>query len=265
MGIRDLFLAFLILASIGTSLIVAYYKYASKKGNKYVPSGYTDSILEFSRSTYIMFVFFALLHLFILEKFVVPTGSMIPSLLVGDYVLVNKYHYGVTLPFVNKTIYKNNAIKRGDIIVFQDPYLVTAPEKSRDMVFIKRVIGVPGDKIRYKNKTVYINDEPLNKTFLERVEGKFNNLKFPVRKFEEEIDGSKHLIQLNYGIDSEMTDIVVPEDFYFCLGDNRDNSKDSRYMGLIHRDLVVGRASFLFFSWDTDSFSPRWNRIGQRL
>lgn len=204
---------------------------------------------------------FALISCFLFQPFKIPSGSMIPTLLVGDFLIVNKFCYGYSndsfrigtftfpLPKINKRLMIDNLPKAGEVVVFRD-------EKDDDKNYIKRVIGVPGDKIELKNGIVHINDKPLE---LEEA-GEYSiidNNEYVVYKkyFETLPNGYKHVIIKRYGFGQSPLDnvgpFVVPEGHYFMMGDNRDNSQDSRVMekvGFIPLNHIMGRAECLFFS-----------------
>jgi signal peptidase I len=172
---------------------------------------------------------------FIVQAFKIPSGSMIPTLQIGDHILVNKFIFGVKIPFVNKTIIPYKNPKTGDIIVFQYP---VEPDKD----FIKRVIGCPGDVVQVKNKKVFVNNVPLNHD-----PGMFTD--------PHVISGQIHSRD-NFG------PITVPADSYFVMGDNRDNSYDSRFWGFVDDTKIRGKALIIYWSWDSEDFGVRWRRIG---
>jgi signal peptidase I len=201
-----------------------------------------------------------LLRSFLFEPFKIPSGSMIPTLLVGDLILVNKYHYGVRLPVINKKITEGNSPQRGDVMVFRYP-----PKPSQD--YIKRVVGVPGDEIAYINKRLTINGKPILTTQVPEFFDEDAMRYFP--QFEEQLDGAKHRLlnddSRRAGIsDAEVMDFpdrgncrysaegavcTVPAGHYFMMGDNRDNSLDSRYWGFVPDKNIVGRAFFVWMNF----------------
>lgn len=175
---------------------------------------------------------------FIVQAFKIPSGSMKETLQIGDHILVNKFIYGVKLPFINKTIIPIKNPKRGDIIVFIFP---EDPEKD----FIKRVIAIGGDTVRIRNKKVYVNGK--------RVE--YKQAQFT----EDQILPGALQPRDNYGPKT------VPEDSLFVMGDNRDQSYDSRFWGFVNLNAVKGKAFIIYWSWDKTKFGVRWNRIGHLL
>ncbi len=184
---------------------------------------------------------------FIVQAFKIPSGSMIPTLLIGDHLLVNKFSYGIKNPISGKTWVPIDKPDRKDIIVFKYP-----ENPSQD--FIKRVIGIAGDKIRIINKKLYVNDEPFEveqAIFIDQ-----NILPGQQNQF------GRKLVRDNFG------PIIVPEDSIFVLGDNRDNSRDSRYWGFVNLQAIKGKAFILYWSWNSEADllgKVRWNRIGHLL
>ncbi len=175
---------------------------------------------------------------FIIQAFKIPSGSMKQTLQIGDHLLVNKFIYGIKMPFTMTTIIPFNNPKRGDIVVFKFP---EDPKKD----FIKRVVGVTGDVIEIIDKQVYLNHQPLNH------------------------DHGIHMDDIVYpgGVQprDNMNPVVVPENSLFVMGDNRDHSYDSRFWGFVHLDDVKGKALIIYWSWDKDKFGVRWDRIAKIL
>jgi len=179
---------------------------------------------------------------FIIQAFKIPSSSMEPTLLVGDYLLVNKFIYGVRIPFTNMKLFQYKKPKRGDIVVFIYPR-----DRSKD--FIKRVIGTEGEKVEIVRNKIYINDHLVDD---------------PWGYFNEKGDWLRQLQLIE-----RFGPIVVPKDSLFVLGDNRDNSQDSRFWGFVKVDAVKGKALIIYFSWDgnADRFldEVRWKRLGRLI
>lgn len=175
---------------------------------------------------------------FVVQAFKIPSGSMKPTLKIGDHILVNKFIYGVKLPFVRTTLIPVGEPERGDIIVFKYP---EQPDKD----FIKRVIGVPGDTVQIKEKRVFINGQPANQHY-------------GVHTDQNIIPG-----QVNHR--DNFGPKTVPEGAYFVMGDNRDNSYDSRFWGFVEQSAIKGEAFIIYWSWDSEDFDVRWGRIGTLL
>ncbi len=195
-------------------------------------------VREYVEAIGIALVLALFIRTFVIQAFKIPSGSMIPTLLVGDHILVNKFIYGIKNPFTGKVLIPIEDIHRKDIIVFKYPV-------NPDQDFIKRVIGLPGDTILIKNKKVYVNGEPLvvkNAIFQNPV-----------------ILSGQQQPRDNLG------PITVPPHSYFVMGDNRDNSYDSRFWGYVPEDNVKGEAIIIYWSWDKEDFSVRWNRFGKLL
>jgi len=175
---------------------------------------------------------------FVIQAFKIPSGSMKETLKIGDHILVNKFIYGVKIPFLQTTIIPITNPKRGDIVVFKFP-----EDPSKD--FIKRVIGVGGDVIEVRDKKVYVNSKLLNHDFGMHTDSYI----FPASVQPRD----------NFG------PVVVPPHSLFVMGDNRDQSYDSRFWGFVDLKAVKGKALIIYWSWDKDNFGVRWNRIGHLL
>ncbi len=226
--------------------------------------------VEYSRAFFPILLIVLLIRSFLVEPFRIPSGSMRPTLLEGDFILVNKYEYGLRLPFTGTEILNVGHPKRGDVIVFKH----MKNDDSLDL--IKRVVGLPGDHVQYKDKVIYINGNPVKQDFIEKKEDREpNGASWPVRYLVETLGNVQHDIytQLDYQSGAErFTDVIVPKDSYFVMGDNRDNSGDSRMWGFVKDGDVLGRAMFIWFSWDKtqmgwDCFYKciRWERVGKAL
>ena len=196
---------------------------------------------------------------FVVEPFKIPSGSMIPTLLVGDYLFVSKFTYGHRVPFTRTRVFMGEGPKRGDIAVFEYP---KDPRKD----YIKRIVGLPGDHIVYRNKRLYLNGEPVGY----ESKGAYNYLNEQAQKvesvhFNESFKEGIHSILVRPFAYSDPTDTVVPEGHYFAMGDNRDNSNDSRYWGFVPAHRLVGKAVAIFWSWDHHQSSLRIERLGQAV
>jgi signal peptidase I len=211
--------------------------------------------LDWTAGLFPVIVVVFLLRSFLFEPFKIPSGSMIPTLLVNDLILVNKFHYGVRLPVINLKVLDNHSPQRGDVMVFRYP-----PKPSLD--YIKRVVGIPGDEVAYLNKQLTINGQPLPKTPLPEF---FDADEMRYSKQFQEVSGNKTYRLLNNDQRPAFVDgatdfpfkdncrysnegvvCKVPEGHYFMMGDNRDNSLDSRYWGFVPEANIVGKA---FFIW----------------
>lgn len=206
-------------------------------------------LAENARSFFPVLLVVLVLRSFVIEPFQIPSGSMLPTLEVGDFILVNKYDYGLRLPVAGTKVFAVGDPQRGDVIVFKFP-------EDGKTSYIKRVIGLPGDSIRYENKQLTINGEPVPDKFLANF--------LPEKLYEEQLGSVTHRIYKNTqrAMTSGAGEWVVPEGHYFVMGDNRDNSNDSRFWGFVPDELVVGRAFAIWMQWESLTSIPRFHRIG---
>jgi signal peptidase I len=214
--------------------------------------------LEYTASFFPVILVVFVVRSFVVEPFKIPSGSMVPTLLVGDFILVNKYDYGIRLPITNTRITEGRPLQRGDIVVFRYP-------KDESVDYIKRVIGLPGDVVSYEDKKLTINGKPVPETPLPDY---FDEERIGYEKqFEEDINGRKNRILNNPAVppfivgaeDYPYRDncnynargvvCKVPPGNYFMMGDNRDNSADSRYWGFVPDKNLVGRAFFIWMNF----------------
>ena len=188
---------------------------------------------------------------FIVEPFQIPSTSMEPTLQVGDFILVNKYTYGLRLPVTNTLFLRNKEPQRGDIMVFFPPH--------DPRYFIKRVIGVPGDFIEYQGKTLYINGEKQSQTAVTRqlmdIEGR--------NMFHEKLGEHAYTIYTQPRAEGGDFAVTVREGHYFMMGDNRDNSSDSRFWGQVPEENIVGHAFAIWMHWKDWSSLPSFGRVGR--
>jgi len=200
-----------------------------------VPKSRSSVIIEYGKAIFIAVLIALFIRTFVVQAFKIPSGSMKPTLLVGDWLLVNKFLYGVRIPFMRSTLIPVSEPERGDVIVFIYPM-----DKSKD--FIKRVIGTAGDTVEIRGKKVYINGNPVeNDTGVHT-----DNLVIP-----RAIQPRDH-----FG------PVTVPESTVFVMGDNRDQSYDSRFWGFVDLKDILGKAFIIYWSWDSEEGAVRWDRIG---
>ena len=198
---------------------------------------------------------------FAVEAFKIPSGSMIPTLLIGDHLLVNKFLYGPRIPFMDTRFFSWRQPKRGDIIVFKFP-------ENEEKNFIKRVIGIPGDKIEIRNGALLINDQPVPLKEAGPGDGAEQQglLYGKPRLYEEQLGTVRHEIQyLVDQKDKQYGPITVPAESVFVMGDNRDNSQDSRVWKFVKFDKILGKALIIYWSWDGNGRWLRWERIGHLI
>jgi len=210
-------------------------------------------LVEYARSFFPVILVVFLIRSFIVEPFKIPSGSMMPTLLVGDFILVNKFTYGLRVPVLNHTFLEMKHPQRGEVMVFHFP-------KDPSLDYIKRVVGLPGDKIEYRDKHLSINGQPLET----KLDGDYSYVapglnQVSVKRYKEQLGEHNHDILIDEGnpvVDGEVT---VPQGHYFVMGDNRDNSNDSRFWGFVPEDNVVGKAFFIWWSFDN------FGRIGNTV
>jgi signal peptidase I len=209
-------------------------------------------IVEYARSFFPVILIVLLFRSFIAEPFKIPSGSMMPTLLVGDFILVNKFSYGMRLPVLGTKILPIGEPQRGDVFVFRYPNPEHDPKKE-GIDYIKRVIGLPGDEITYRNKTLTVNGKEIPQTYV----GPFIGSGDEGRKMagaeidDEMIPGAQHhLLKSNMLLAGREGTWHVPAGHYFAMGDNRDNSEDSRYWGFVPEQNVVGKAFAIWMNWD---------------
>lgn len=215
-------------------------------------------IVEYSKSFFPVFLIVLVLRSFIVEPFRIPSNSMMPTLLTGDFILVNKFDYGIRLPVVDTKVVDIDLPKRGDVVVFRFPEDPSTP-------FIKRVVGVPGDRIAYYDKILYVNDEPMEQVSAGRYVGFGSGAVMTGARLQvERLAEGEHHILVQPEAHTVQGTAVVPEGHYFVLGDNRDNSRDSRYWGTVSEDLLIGKAFRIWMNWDF-GHGIDWKRIGKAI
>ena len=259
------FPAFLVLATFITGMVwlLDHLFLAPKRRAKIEnTTGVADEadepyLVELSKSFFPIILIVLLIRSFVAEPFQIPSGSMMPTLLVGDFILVNKSAYGIRLPVLNKKVIDIADPERGDVIVFRYP-------EDTSIDYIKRVVGAPGDHILYRNKVLYVNGELAEQSDIGRYVGVGGGARMTGSYHrQEDLLGLEHdiLVMGERAIyDFEFT---VPEGEYFVMGDNRDNSRDSRFWGTVKDKHLVGKAFFIWMSWDGESDRLiSWDRIG---
>ncbi len=213
--------------------------------------GALRTLVEYSRSFFPVLLFVLVVRSFVFEPFRIPSGSMMPTLLKGDFIFVKKYSYGLRLPVSESKVIETGEPRRGDVIVFRLP-------SDPSVNYIKRVIGLPGDEIVYKRQRLTINGETVD---LEQAD----NASYKVPVFVEDLDGRRYnILVTNPQFSTRDGTYRVPEGHYFVMGDNRDHSRDSRFIGSIPEKFLVGEASRIwmhFVPWNM----PEWGRIGRKI
>jgi len=219
----------------------------NNKGSVVSRTGMKKSVFREYFEAIVIAVLLALfIRTFVVQAFKIPSGSMLPTLLIGDHLLVNKFIYGIKIPFTGSTLVPIKNPKQGDVVVFRFP-------KDKSIDYIKRVVGTPGDTILIKDKVVFVNDKPVN---------------IPQAHFS-----SPSILDAAVSPRDNFGPILVPKDRIFVMGDNRDNSYDSRFWGFVDQKDVLGQAFILYWSWDIDKpllsvdrfTSIRWTRIANLI
>ncbi|MFL1454587.1 signal peptidase I [Marinobacter sp. GN3S48] len=206
-------------------------------------------LVDLSRSFFPVLAIVLVLRSFLVEPFQIPSGSMLPTLEVGDFILVNKYAYGLRLPVAGTKILDVDDPDRGEVVVFR------YPEDGRTN-YIKRVVGLPGDHVRYRNKDLFINGDKVDSRFVARLP--------PMELRRETLGDIEHNLFLTLGRPggSGEGEWTIPEGHYFVMGDNRDNSNDSRYWGTVPDELIVGKAFAIWMHWKSLTSLPSFDRVG---
>lgn len=245
---------FLLLLATGALWIADHYVFRKKRA----PDAKEPLWVEYGASFFPVILIVFVLRSFIVEPFKIPSGSMIPTLLVGDFIAVNKFTYGIRLPVINKKIIELNSPQRGDVVVFRYPV-------NPSVDYIKRIVGVPGDKIAYLNKRLTINGQPVAVRKIEDYLDKERLYYTP--RYVETLGAVEHQILVeedsppfiaqtsqfpfrdNCHYNSDGVVCEVPPGHYFAMGDNRDNSQDSRVWGFVPDENLVGKAFFIWFNF----------------
>lgn len=198
-------------------------------------------IIEYSKSFFPVLLAVFFIRSFIVEPFKIPSGSMMPTLIAGDFIAVNKFSYGVRFPVINNVLIPNGKPDRGDVVVFHYP-------RDTSIDYIKRVVGLPGDTIKYEDKKLFINEKLVPHIFDNNYEYEINdNYTILAQELTETLGEVKHSI-LIHNVEGESASFIVPEGNYFVMGDNRDNSSDSRVWGFVSEDLLVGKAFIIWLN-----------------
>ncbi|MDA9003927.1 signal peptidase I [bacterium] len=226
-------------------------------------------IVEYSKSFFPVLFIVLVVRSFLIEPFQIPSGSMIPTLEVGDFIVVNKFTYGIRLPVTRTKIIDISDPKKGDIMVFFPPERLDLPEDFRPdhkQYYIKRVVGVPGDTVFYEDDTLYVNDQKMVRTDVREIGNR--------RKFTENLSGHEHVVQ-EYVDDEDLgggrivrantsmsKPVTLKDGEYFMMGDNRDNSGDSRSWGPVPEENIVGKAFGIWMHWESFTSLPSFSRAG---
>ncbi len=248
----------LVLATAVTGLIwlIDALAFAPKRRTE----GRSDDVpllVEYVQSFFPVFLVVLVLRSFLFEPFRIPSGSMIPTLLVGDFILVNKFSYGVRLPITNTKILDTGSPERGDVAVFR------FPDNPR-LDYIKRVVGLPGDEVQYVDRTFIVNGEPMATEGSEPYISPVDELlvRGAVARNEQLGDEPHRILEYPAETAKRSGTFMVPEGHYFMVGDNRDRSNDGRFWGFVPEENLVGKARFIWMHWNDGII---WSRLGDSI
>ena len=217
--------------------------------------------VEYSRSLFPVLLLVLLFRSFLFEPFKIPSGSMIPTLLIGDFIVVNKYAYGLRLPVLNTKFVSLGEPRRGDVVVFRYPV-------DPSVNFIKRVIGLPGDSVTYRDKQLFINGEAVENVgsgpYLSS-DVKCSTPRSDAVRIREDLGITRHDILVHESSPGRNGQWVVPEGHYFMMGDNRDRSNDSREWGFVPEENLVGRAVGIWLNLDVNQGCADWSRVAEGI
>ena len=242
-------------AATGVVVLFNRFYYANRSGDGIAA---IDTLVEYSRSFFPVLLFVLVVRSFVFEPFRIPSGSMMPTLIDGDYIFVKKYSYGLRWPVIEKKFYDSGSPERGDVVVFRLP-------SNPSINYIKRVVGLPGDIISYDSARLTINGNLMPLSV-------YSDIDTEVRGyfFTETLDDREHAIRHSVDILAAATApprvrvFEVPAGHYFMMGDNRDNSQDSRFIGPIPERHLVGEAVRIWMHMDGIEW-PNWSRIGTKI
>ncbi len=225
-------------------------------------------IVEYARSFFPIFFVVLVLRSFVVEPFRIPSGSMMPTLLVGDFILVDKFTYGLRLPVLKTKIWDNGEPERGDVVVFRFP-------KNPRTDYIKRVVGLPGDRVAYRNKNIILNGEPVPIETVGPYQAEGSGIRANGSiEGREMLGDTEHAVLINPFVPDfspgctflGRQEVTVPPGHYFAMGDNRDDSNDGRCWGFIPEGNLVGKAFVIWLSWDWQRPGfMAWDRLGDTI
>ena len=243
----------LVSATAVTGVIwLLYALFAGKRAEAEEPM-----LVEYARSFFPVLLAVLLLRSFVAEPFRIPSGSMLPTLEIGDFILVNKFAYGLRLPVLHSKVLEIGDPQHGDVVVFRFP-------DNPKIDYIKRLIGLPGDVVSWNDKTLIVNGVELNRT----MEGDYlrpDQQTPPSLRLKEDLLGLQHDILVTPGRIGPTGSVTVPEGHYFMMGDNRDNSNDGRMWGLVPEDNVVGKATLVWMHVNLGGDGFNFSRIGSKM
>lgn len=224
---------------------------ARKFSDAYAQTASEPVAVEYARSFFPLLAVVFVLRSFLFEPFQIPSSSMVPTLQVGDFILVNKFNYGLRLPVARTKVISIGEPERGDVMVFYPPH-------QNDTYYIKRIIGVPGDRIRYRGKELTVNGEAVPREWLEPVSQGIDRYRVGL----ESVADDRYLMQVDDRRPARDFSVTVKPGHYFMMGDNRDNSSDSRVWGQVPERDIVGQAVAIWMHWETWLSVPSFARVG---
>ncbi len=236
---------FLVAGTAVTGLLLVIARFANTARPRW--------LFDTAQSFFPVLAIVLILRSFIIEPFRIPSGSMLPTLEIGDFIVVNKFSYGVKLPLLHWQLLEVGAPQRGDVVVFRYPH-----DPSQD--YIKRLIGLPGDHIVYKDKQLTINGRKIAADDA-RPYPQPETYPLIMERRSEQLEGAAHDILLTPARRQHDGEWTVPADSYFVMGDNRDNSNDSRVWGFVAKEHLAGKAFLIWMSWDYDENNIKFPRI----
>ena len=237
-----------------TGVVVAINKFVWQRAEGGPPaSAARQTLVEYSQSFFPVLLFVLVIRSFVFEPFRIPSGSIAPTLLQGDFIFVKKYAYGLRLPVTETKIFETSSPERGDVVVFRLP-------RDPGTNYIKRVVGLPGDRIVYSQQRLFINGKAI------AVNPPIDPSQRGEQVYEEELFQRRHQIKIRFPESPRSGEYVVPEGHYFMMGDNRDNSQDSRFesVGFIPESHLVGEAVRVWLHMDGLTW-PDWDRVGLKI
>lgn len=249
------FAALLLVLAVFTGVVTMWWRLKHGAQRDAVKQGF---IVENCRSFFPVILVVLLLRSFVAEPFRIPSGSMLPTLNIGDFIVVNKFSYGLRMPVFNWKLLPLGEPETGDVVVFRYP-----PDPSKD--YIKRVIGMPGDTVRYVNKRLTINGEALSYEYQRQYEEAQRYIMKEAEVRKEYLGEVVHDVLVLPRALERGGEVTVPDGHYFVMGDNRDNSEDSRVWGFVPERNLVGKAVYIWMNWDSALGHPDWQRIGTKI
>ncbi len=259
----SLLLAIAVLATGSIWILDIVWRVVRKAWFKSRPTnkGRSNWFVEYAKAFFPVLLIVFFLRSFVVEPFRIPSGSMLPTLQIGDFILVNKYRYGIRIPVLNNKLIELDSPDYGDVMVFRFPH-------DENVNFIKRVAGLPGDSVIYKDKTIQVNGRNVAQLeagdyWIEPTSNQKIHTKQITESFEE---NEAYSILIDEKRSSRDLSFIVPENTYFVLGDNRDYSNDSRFWGFVPEENIIGEAFLIWFSWDAKSGKGvNWSRIANAI